>query len=92
VIKTETEIQNAYVSSVGGAIGGLALFGPLGAMVGGRTKKKTDKIIHNYLIFAYDKDGQTDFISFDVTNRLITARRFVSAFSHLLKEEQEIEL
>lgn len=39
-IKTETEIQNTYASSIGGAVGGGLLFGPLGAIVGGRAKKK----------------------------------------------------
>ncbi len=30
-IKTDKEIQQQYVSSVGGAVGGAVLFGPLGA-------------------------------------------------------------
>ena len=79
VCKTETEIQNNYVSSIGGAVAGAALFGALGAIVGGRAKKKTDKIIHKYLIFAYVKDEKTDFITFDCTDSLKT-EVFVSAF------------
>ena len=29
------------------------LFGPVGAMIGGRSKEKTSKIIHSYLIFTF---------------------------------------
>ncbi len=42
-IKTDEEIQKAYVSSIGGAVGGAVLFGTLGAMVGGRAKEKESK-------------------------------------------------
>ncbi len=80
-IKTEEEIQTSYSSSIGGAIGGAVLFGPLGAMIGGRSKKKVDKLNHEYLIFTYDnKENKTDYISFDVTNNL-TAHKFVKYFS-----------
>ena len=44
-IKTETEIQSQYVSSIGGAVGGAVLFGPLGAVIGGRAKKKKTKTV-----------------------------------------------
>lgn len=56
-----------------------------------KTETEIDKI-HNYLIFSYDKDGQTDFISFDVTNALKITRKFVSAFFCLPKEGQKIGL
>ena len=71
-IKSEQEIHTNYVSSVGGAVGGAVLFGPLGAMIGGRTKKKTDKIDHRYLIFTYnnEKENKVDYVSFDVTGSL----------------------
>lgn len=53
-IKTDREIQQQYVSSVGGAVGGAVLFGPVGAIIGGRAKKKTVKNeIHNYFIITY---------------------------------------
>lgn len=69
LIKTETEIQKSYASSVGGAVGGYVLFGPLGAMIGGRSKEKTSAILEKYLIFDYvNKGGSQDFISFEVTN------------------------
>ncbi len=91
VIKTETEIQKSYTSSVGGAVGGALLFGPLGAIVGGRSKKKTDKIIHQYLIIAYDKENVIDYISFDCTNQY-QAGAFVDYFKKIPKVKTEINL
>lgn len=90
-IKTDKEIQNSYVSSVGGAIGGAVLFGPLGAMVGGRAKKKTDTTIRKYLIFSYQSEEKTDFVSFDCTyeNR---ASEFVKAFQNIPKEQKQVSL
>ncbi len=53
-VKTDKEIQQQYVSSVGGAIGGAVLFGPVGAIIGGRAKKKTVKNeVHSYFIITY---------------------------------------
>lgn len=68
LIKTDVEIQKSYVSSAGGAVGGYVLFGPLGAMIGGRTKEKKSTIMEKYLIFGYEKDGDLDYISMEVTN------------------------
>lgn len=71
-IKTDVEIQKQYVSSIGGAIGGAILFGPLGAIVGGRAKQKKSKEITYYLIFTYLKDGNVDYISFEVPQYNLT--------------------
>lgn len=90
-IKTDMEIQKAYVSSVGGAVGGAVLFGPLGAMVGGRAKEKKSTTINNYLIFAYNKEGNVDFISFDVTG-VLKAQKFVQSFKKIPKESRIIDL
>ena len=90
-IKTDVEIQNAYTSSIGGAVGGALLFGGLGAIIGGRTKKKTDKIVHSYLIFAYKKDDNIDFISFDCTNAS-SVYKFIEAFNKIPKENKTINL
>lgn len=79
VVKTETEIRSNYVSSIGGAVAGGMLFGPLGAIVGGRTKKKEDRTIHSYLIFSYDKSGDMDYISFDITHDPQKAKKIVTA-------------
>jgi hypothetical protein len=67
-IKTDVEIQKSYSSSVGGAVGGYVIFGPLGAMIGGRSKEKKSTIEEKYLIFAYmNKENEQDYISFEVT-------------------------
>lgn len=62
--KTETEIKKSYTSSIGGAIGGAVLFGPIGAIIGGRTKEKKDKEEKQYLIFTYKDQGENKYISF----------------------------
>ena len=91
-VKSETEIRKAYVSSVGGAVGGAILFGPLGAMIGGRAKKKTDKTVKSYLIFTYDKGDKTDFISFEIVN-FIKADKIVKYFKdNVNKTKKEINL
>lgn len=91
VLKTETEIQKSHVSSIGAAVAGGVLFGPLGAIIGGREKEKTSKVESKYLIFSYDKDGSTDYISFDVTG-VLDAYKFVNYGSKLPKERKEITL
>lgn len=63
-VKTSVEIQKAYVSSIGGAVAGAALFGPLGAIVGGRAKEKKSRTVENFAIFTYLKDGGIDYLSF----------------------------
>ncbi len=92
-IKSEEEIQTNYTSSIGGAVGGAVLFGPLGAMIGGRRKKKVDKICHSYLIFTYnnEKENKYDYISFDVTNNF-KAHKFVDYFSKNCKKNTITEL
>lgn len=91
-IKSESEIKEAYVSSIGGAVGGAVLFGPLGAMIGGRAKKKTDKTVKNYLIFTYDKGDKTDFISFEILN-FLNADKIVKYFKDSAnKTKKEINL
>ena len=64
-VKTETEIQRAYVSSIGGAVAGAWLFGTLGAIIGGRVKKKETETTDFYLIVTYQKEGgEIKYISF----------------------------
>lgn len=62
---TDTEIQKNYVSSAGGAVGGALLFGPLGAIVGGRTKEKKTTTVTHYLIITYNTDNEVKYISFE---------------------------
>lgn len=78
--KTDVEIQKHYVSSAGGAVGGAVLFGAVGAMIGGRVKEKTDRTISNYLIVTYDKDGQPDYIAFDVTGNPTASKKLIDEY------------
>lgn len=59
-IKTKTEVQKQYVSSVGGAALGGALFGLAGAAYGGRATAKTLKNISNFLVITYYGENETD--------------------------------
>ncbi len=86
-IKTDVEIQKSYVSSAGGAVGGYVLFGPLGAMIGGRTKEKKSTIEEKYLIFSYEKNGEQDYISMEVTNEP-NATLFNTNYYDISKEER----
>lgn len=79
-IKTETEIQQQYVSSVGGAVGGAMLFGPLGAIIGGRAKKKKTKTISQYLIFTYVNENELKYIGFDVTGQGWNAGKLIDEY------------
>lgn len=79
-METDVEIQKQYVSSACGAIGGALLFGSVGALIGGRTKKKETKQIHTYLIFTYKSDEELKYLAFDVTYSLQGARKFVEEF------------
>lgn len=80
-IKTDTEIQTQYVSSVGGAVGGAVLFGPLGAIIGGRAKQKKTKTVSQYLIITYwSNENELKYICFDVTGRVYSAAKFVDEF------------
>ncbi len=78
-ITNNVEIQKSYSSSVGGAVGGAVLFGPLGAMVGGRSKEKTSRIINNYLIFTYLDNNEIKYIAFHCSSVSI-ANKFIKEF------------
>ena len=80
-IKNETEIQQQYVSSIGGAVGGAVLFGPLGAMIGGRAKKKTAKTTTLYFIITYkNADAALAYLGFDVSGCVWQANKLVDEF------------
>ncbi len=79
-LKTDKEIQTQYASSVGGAVGGAVLFGPLGAVIGGRAKKKNTTTFTNLLIFTYESDGELKYIGFDVTGNAFKAQKFIDEF------------
>lgn len=91
-IKTDTEIQKQYVSSIGGAVGGAVLFGPLGAMIGGRAKKKTVKNeIHSYLIITY-QSPEIKYIGFDVGHNFSIAKAYVNDFKNNHTTEETYQL
>lgn len=80
-VKTETDIQQQYVSSIGGAVGGAVLFGPIGAMIGGRAKKKTSRTVTYYLIITYNKaDTSLAYLCFDVSGCFSQAYKMVADF------------
>ena len=93
-LSTSTEIESAYISSVGGAVAGAALFGPLGALVGGRTKEKKVKKVEHYMIFTYLKDGRIDYISVKVQENHVTkAAKLVDQYrSHISQQGSVSEL
>lgn len=93
-MKTDTEIQQHYVSSAGGAVGGALLFGPVGAMIGGRAQEKQTKETHTYLFLTYTKDDSVDYIAFDVTQQPFQAQHFVKEFQKRprLHQPQAFEL
>ncbi len=79
-IKTDTEIQNQAVSSVGGAVAGAMLFGAIGAVIGGRAKNKKVKTVTKYLIITYLGDTEPKFIIFDIKNNPQSADKLVKEF------------
>lgn len=93
-MKTDVEIQNQYVSSAGGAIAGGLLFGPVGALIGGRAKKKTVKNSKNYLIITYiDDNEQIKYLGFDVTNLQFKVTKFINELNKpTFKETTEVNL
>ena len=91
-IKTDKEVQQQYVSSVGGAVGGAALFGPLGAMIGGRAKKKTVKHeVHHYLIITY-QSPDIKYIGFEIGFNMASANKYVNDFKNTLTSESTYQL
>ena len=73
----DVNVQQQYVSSIGGAVLGGALFGVAGAAVGGRAKKKEIRSVDTWLIITYKEDEQpknivvmtTDLLYFHIINK-----------------------
>ncbi len=78
-IKTEVEIQRAYVSSIGGAVLGAELFGSLGAMIGGRVKERKITETSYFLIYTYLKDEGIKYISFEMPKVPKVVKQWISA-------------
>lgn len=63
--KTDLEIQQEVTSSAGKAIAGALFFGPVGAIIGARTKTKKHSVITTYLIINYySQSGETAVLAF----------------------------
>lgn len=77
-IQSEAEIRKQYVSSVGGAVAGAVLFGPVGAVIGGRAKQKQTRTVTSYLVITYLKDDQVSVIFFQIFD-FLRARKLVNA-------------
>jgi len=92
-VKTDAEIQSQYVSSIGGAVGGAVLFGPLGAMIGGRAKKKSTTTLSYYMIITYNKNNAVNYISFEIFEPA-RAHKIISDFkqNHGVIKNETIEL
>lgn len=78
-ITNDIEIQKNNVSSIGGAISGALLFGPIGAIIGGRSKEKTSKIVNSYLIFTFLDKNEIKYIALNCTGDF-QASKFVNEF------------
>ena len=73
----DVNVQQQYVSSIGSAVLGGALFGVAGAAVGGRAKKKEIRSVDTWLIVTYKEDEQpknivvmtTDLLYFHIINK-----------------------
>lgn len=104
-VKTDKEIQKSYVSSAGGAVVGGYLFGPVGAMIGGRAKEKTSAVLTHYLIITYTSDNEIKYIGLEIptgevsksgiwTNELSKAQEWEKHFknSNHGKQTNTIEL
>lgn len=84
--KSDVEIQKQYVSSTGGAIAGGAMFGPLGAMIGGRVKEKKSKTINIYWIFTYTSENELKYIALDLTNGSLKDRKVFGMITEEFKK------
>lgn len=89
---TDVEIQKHYTSSIGGAVGGALLFGPLGAMIGGRPKKQMSENVTFYLVFTYLKEEEIKYVTFDATKKLIEARQLEKLFKEQGRTSIEVNL
>lgn len=69
-IKTDVEIQKQAVSSIGGAVAGAVLLGPLGAIIGGRAKDRKVKTTTKYLIITYLKDEEVKILCFVINPQI----------------------
>lgn len=91
---SDVEVQKQAVSSVGGAVGGAILMGPIGAVIGGRVKERDVRTASHYLVFTYTKDEDIENIGFELNvAELKKANEFADKFKRLKpKTNQVIDL
>lgn len=82
-IKTDTEIQSSYVSSIGNALLGARLFGSTGAIIGGQAREKRTTIETHFLVVAYKKQTQQAYLSFQVDD-IRNANAIIAFFNNQL--------
>lgn len=91
-VMKHTDIQKQYVSSAGGAIAGVKIAGPLGAMIGGSAKKRTIKSKSKYLVIAY-KDApdspEAKYITFDITRANSKVNSIPRNYKYLANNQNE---
>lgn len=92
-VMTSTQIQQQYVSSIGGAVVGAVLLGPLGAIIGGSAKKKNINSKTRYLVISYISNDETKYIVFDVTNNSVLGNQLEKKYKALKSYENvKVEL
>ena len=91
-IKTDTEIQSSYVSSIGNALLGARLFGTAGAIIGGQAREKRTTIETFFLIVTYKKQSEQAYLSFQIDD-IKSANAIISFFNtQSSTEPKRIEL
>lgn len=92
-VMTTKEIQKQYVSSIGGAVAGAMLLGPIGAILGGSAQQKSIRKNNKYLVFTYLSDEETKYVIFDVTSCAYVGNQIKSKYKYLkTKENVKVEL
>lgn len=89
-IKSDVEIQKQYISNAGKAVAGAMVFGPIGAIIGGRAKEKETRQVTPYLIFTYkSKDGnEIKYVALRILSYNVShENRFIAAFNELPKKQ-----
>lgn len=89
-LKTDIDIQNQYVSSAGGAIAGAALFGVAGALIGGRTKKKSTTTIKRFLVITYNSEQGPTYLMLQPSIGT-PAKSFVKVFKKVTASQKKGE-
>lgn len=92
-IKTDIERHDYVASSVGGAVMGGLLFGPIGAAIGGRAKTQTTIKFKKYLIITYVTNKGASYIAFRITGLYSSkAKELVKKFRPYTNQSGQITL